>query len=207
MYGTKLNFELFEYGTPSATGRQPQISHYRRNPKHINEYGTMHHFIHVLQRGKVICASHIAVFETIVKNLLRQRNLPKATGTTSCSRKATTDQSLSPQSKAHHEYGHECIIHSCINVRVYKGRLPQATTLRYLKPLSRICRQGLPPVRRNPFLGTRFDLRPSANPFPEQQRTAQNQHLRQPQISHCRRNPKHINEYGYECIISFMYKR
>ena len=28
---------------------------------------------------------------------------------------------------------------------------------------------------------------------------------RQPQISHCRRNPKHINEYGYECIISFMY--
>ena len=23
---------------------------------------------------------------------------------------------------------------------------------------------------------------------------------RQPQISHCRRNPKHINEYGYECI-------
>ena len=25
---------------------------------------------------------------------------------------------------------------------------------------------------------------------------------RQPQIS---RNPKHINEYGYECIISFMY--
>ena len=28
---------------------------------------------------------------------------------------------------------------------------------------------------------------------------------RQPQISHCRRNPKHINEYGYECITSFMY--
>ena len=29
----------------------------------------MHHLIHVLQRGRVICASHIAVFETIVKDL------------------------------------------------------------------------------------------------------------------------------------------
>ena len=29
-----------------------------------------------------------------------------------------------------------------------------------------------------------------------------NHRQRQPQVSHCRRNPKHINEYGYECITS-----
>ena len=85
------------------------ITSFAIHPKHINEYGTVHHFIHVLQRGKVICASHIAVFETIVKNLLRQRNLPK---TTSSLLQLGNHRSveLSPQSKAHHEYGHECII-------------------------------------------------------------------------------------------------
>ena len=169
----------------------------------------MHHLIHVLQRGRVICASHIAVFETIVKNLLRQRNLPKTTSTLKQAAPGMQPQINHCRRNPKHitSMVTNASFHSCINVRVYKGRLPQATTLRYLKPLSRICRQGLPPVRRNPFLGSRFDLRPSANPIPERWWTSQNQHLRQPQINHCRRNPKHIDEYGYECIISCMYKR
>ena len=89
------------------------ITSFAIHPKHINEYGTVHHFIHVLQRGKVICASHIAVFETIVKDLSAG---PAASEKESISRElpgvsvqdpavqdpsATTDQSLSPQSKAH----------------------------------------------------------------------------------------------------------
>ena len=91
------------------------ITSFAIHPKHINEYGTVHHFIHVLQRGKVICASHIAVFETIVKDLSAG---PAASEKESISREfkmpgvsvqdpavqdpsATTDQSLSPQSNAH----------------------------------------------------------------------------------------------------------
>jgi hypothetical protein len=131
----------------------------------------------------------------------------------SCSRKAqpqarcsnfcaTTDQSNCRRNPKHiSSMVTNASFHSCINVRVYKGRLPQATTLRYLKPLSRICRQGLPPVRRNPFLGS------SRCPASASRIQLSRIVLRQPQISRCRRNPKHINEYGYECIISFMYKR
>ena len=81
----------------------------------------MHHLIHVLQRGRVICASHIAVFETIVKDLSAG---PAASEKESISREfkmpgvsvqdpavqdpsATTDQSLSPQSKAHQRLWYE----------------------------------------------------------------------------------------------------
>ena len=165
----------------------------------------------------MICASHIAVFETIVKNLLRQKNLPQTTSTTDHPPKAGYPQVtpaptaiLSAKAAGNHRSVTVAAIqststtnasfHSCINVRVYKGRLPQATTLRYLKPLSRICRQGLPPVRRNPFLG-------SSRCPASASRIQLSRILRQPQISRCRRNPKHIDEYGYECIISCMYKR
>ena len=112
----------------------------------------MHHLIHVLQRGRVICASHIAVFETIVKNLLRQRNLPKTTSTLKQAAPGMQPQISHCRRNPKHitSMVTNASFHSCINVRVYKGRLPQATTLRYLKPLSRICRQGLPPARRNP---------------------------------------------------------
>ena len=114
--------------------------------------------------------------------------------------------------------------HSCINVRVYEGRLPQATTLRYLKPLSRICRQGLPPARRNPSSTTQnqgnlrsvtvaaiqststsmvtnasfhscINVRVRNCRLPETTTHATHS-TRQPQISHCRHNPKHINEYA-----------
>jgi hypothetical protein len=59
-----------------------------------------------LQRGKVICASHIAVFETIVKLL------QEGATTSSLLQFLRNHRSveLSPQSKAHLEYGHECII-------------------------------------------------------------------------------------------------